>query len=738
MLHALGGGHSFESALADIIDNSIDARASRVGVRFILEDARLIAVQIRDDGTGMSQESLTDALRLGGRRDYSSTDLGHFGIGLKAASMRHANRLTVYTAINDDAGLSVAAATLDPSDSPDGTLGIRVLERRRAEFGYAYGYESDPSESGTIIEWTELRATSDAAALETRQEWLDHRLETTRAFLGLAFHRMLEAGDLRIEIDVFDAAGLFAGIPRRVEPVNPFGYQLSGRTGYPRILSGRLPDESEISAVCHVLPPKGIDRGLPGKREDWQGIYVYRNDRLLTVEPDWMGLAVAKSELRLARMSIELTDELLPFVKPNPEKNGVEFNPAYANALQASVDPVSNIAFEDYLDHARSAWKESTKRTTDKPLTEIAEGLPARLLQQIGESFGWRTGHDPASIVWEKISEDEVFRVDLDRRMLVMNSTHVDLLGGEDSAQASAISILLYLLVESNFTRSSHLRSTTRDHLEQIDDLLLTALYPAVGGRASTFRGFPTDALTKLRAALTSSVVSVATPHWGQESQDSADMRDDPVATPAGHDGNAFEITLLVNEDDPEGAESAIVPVLPTADEVPGAATEPSVFTQQENSTVAVGTGPAARPERRLGPSDPLDADDLAAFEAYCDGAGIGEIAAELGRDKSSVARSLALAVFGSKAVDDDASLAPFHGLPYTPDERDRIIAAYRSSGSDSVVGIARDNGRTPLAIAWLLLDSPKRPVAVDKRVRKNVRRRAVGSDANAVVPQGA
>ncbi|MFC7765756.1 hypothetical protein [Leucobacter soli] len=96
--------------------------------------------------------------------------------------------------------------------------------------------------------------------------------------------------------------------------------------------------------------------------------------------------------------------------------------------------------------------------------------------------------------------------------MLVMNSTHVDLLGGEDSAQASAISILLYLLVESNFTRSSHLRSTTRDHLEQIDDLLLTALYPAVGGRASTFRGFPTDALTKLRAALTSSVVSVATP----------------------------------------------------------------------------------------------------------------------------------------------------------------------------------------------------------------------------------
>ncbi|KAA9393013.1 hypothetical protein FCK90_14385 [Kocuria coralli] len=714
VLHAIGGGHSFESALADIIDNSIDARASRVRIRFVLEDVRLIAVQIRDDGTGMSEETLVEAFRLGGRRDYKGTDLGHFGIGLKAASMRHANCLRVYSAVQTDAGLSVSAASLDPGDSPDGTLGIRVLDRRGAESGYAFGYESDPSESGTVIEWTGIRAASDSVSRGTRQEWLDHRLESTRAFLGLVFHRMLEAGDLRIEIDLFDAAELSAGIPRRIEPVNPFGYQISGHAGYPRTLEGALPDGSPIAATCHVLPPKGMDRGLPGKREDWQGLYVYRNARLLTVEAGWQGLAVAKSELRLARVAIDIADKLLPYVTPNPEKNGVILLPDYSNALQDAIDPESGISIAGYLDDSRTAWKESTKRTTEKPLTEVSGGLPALLLQQLGESFGWRTGHAPASIVWEEISRDDIFKVDLDRRLLVMNSAHAEQLGGEDSPQATAIAMLLYILVESNFTRTSHLRATTHDHLEQIDRALFAALYSDSDGDtndAPRVRSTPPEALAKLRAALSAS---------------------------------AFRSTSVRPSTTDQESTTSDEPSLGSAE--PGLSTEnvPDVFAQGDRTTeesspanapiadVALpdSSAPSSEPDRILhspcqpGLSGPLDTDDLAAFEAYCDGAGIGEIAATLCREKASIAKSLALALFGAEAVDDDASLAPFHGLPYTPDERTRIVTAYRSGGSDSVVKIARDNRRTPLAIAWLLLDSPKRPVVVDRRVRKNVRRR--------------
>ena len=654
----------------------------------------------------MSAETLVDAFRLGGRRNYKGTDLGHFGIGLKAASMRQASSLTVYSAVNVDAGLCISGARLNPEDSPDGTLGIRILDQKRAEFGYAFGYESDPPESGTVVEWAGIRTVSDAASQETRQEWLDRRLESTRAYLGLVFHRILEAGDLRIEIDIFEVAGLFAGVPRRIEPINPFGYQLSGRSGFPRPIEGALPDGSPILAICHILPPKGVDRGLPGKREDWQGLYVYRNNRLLTVNAGWQGLAVPKSDLRLARVAIEIDDKLLQYVMPHPEKNGVVLHPDYSKALQVATEPQSGISFTSFLDESRAVWKESTKRTAEKPLTKIAEGFPAPLLQQLGESFGWRSDHSPVSVVWEEIARDDIFRIDLDRRLLVMNSAHSVRFGGEDSPQATLVVTLLYLLVEANFTRASHLRATTHYHLEQINGVLLTALYSADGADPMgppVLRSIPADALAKLRAS-----ISVPTSRPDPD-QPSITVQEEvgSIAT-----GAYTSNSPSIHEDILDAAiQEEPADLEPQAAKVPVTAPKPD-------------RGLVLRTPQRFGPSDPLDADDIASFEAYCEGAGIGEISAALGREKDSVARSLTLALFGAEAVDDDESLAPFHGLPYTPDERERIVKAYRSDGSDSIVEIARDNSRTPLAIAWLLLDSPKRPVRVDKRVRKNVRRR--------------
>ncbi len=710
VLHAIGGGHSFESALADIVDNSIDARASRVQIRFITDNIRLVAVQIRDDGTGMTEETLVDAFRLGGRRKYKDTDLGHYGIGMKSASMRQANSLTVYSAVNEHAGLSVTGARLDPDDTPDGTLGIRILDRQRAEFGYSYGYESDPPESGTVVEWTDIRTASDAASQEIRQEWLDRRLESTRAFLGLVFHRILEAGDLRIEIDILEIDGLFAGIPRRIDPVNPFGYQISGRPGYPRRIEGTLPDNTPISAVCHLLPPKGIDRGLSGKREEWQGLYIYRNNRLLTVNAGWQGLCIPKSDLRLARVEVEVDDNLLPYVTPNPEKNGVVLDPEYATALQAAAEPSSGTTFSSYLDEARIAWKESTKRTTEKPLTKISEGIPSSLIQQLGELFGWRNDHTAVSVVWEEISTDHIFRVDLDRRMLVMNSAHASQLDGEDSSQATIVVTLLYMLVEPHFTRASHLRATTLQHLEQVNSVLLTALYSsddAASMVSPVLRRIPADALAKLRESISN--------HSG-----SPDTTESVVseleALPAGEASAHTNISLPNYDGVPEGP--------PEEEHVEKELSGLNESEQVSPDVPALEPERASRAFRWLGPSDPLGAEDLAAFEAYCSGAGVGEVAAALGREKTSVAISLALALFGAEATEDDDSLAPFHGLPYTPDERERIINAYRSDSFKSIVAIARENRRTPLAIAWLLLDSPKRPVRLDKRVRKNVRRR--------------
>src|SRR5438067_6671123 len=79
-------GYDFAQAVADVVDNSIEAKASLVAidVEFDGDDSW---VRIADNGTGMKAEQLREALRFGAQREYTKEDLGKFGLGLKTASM---------------------------------------------------------------------------------------------------------------------------------------------------------------------------------------------------------------------------------------------------------------------------------------------------------------------------------------------------------------------------------------------------------------------------------------------------------------------------------------------------------------------------------------------------------------------------------------------------------------------------------------------------------------------------
>ena len=76
-------GYKLETAVADIIDNSISAGAKNVRVSMLPSEN---ALMIFDDGCGMSSEELVEAMRLGTVKDYREAgDLGKFGLGLKTS-----------------------------------------------------------------------------------------------------------------------------------------------------------------------------------------------------------------------------------------------------------------------------------------------------------------------------------------------------------------------------------------------------------------------------------------------------------------------------------------------------------------------------------------------------------------------------------------------------------------------------------------------------------------------------
>ena len=88
-------GYTFKTALADIIDNSISAKAKNIYINIPVNDDKLF-VSIYDDGDGMNNEDLFNAMKYGSNRDnYNITDLGRFGLGLKSASLSQCRILTV-------------------------------------------------------------------------------------------------------------------------------------------------------------------------------------------------------------------------------------------------------------------------------------------------------------------------------------------------------------------------------------------------------------------------------------------------------------------------------------------------------------------------------------------------------------------------------------------------------------------------------------------------------------------
>ena len=105
LIHALRDiGYSLETAIADIVDNSISANASEINIyiNFNFDNSYIAIV---DNGIGMNEDSLKNAMKIGSCDPISFrpiNDLGRFGLGLKTASFSQASRLTVVTKENNN------------------------------------------------------------------------------------------------------------------------------------------------------------------------------------------------------------------------------------------------------------------------------------------------------------------------------------------------------------------------------------------------------------------------------------------------------------------------------------------------------------------------------------------------------------------------------------------------------------------------------------------------------------
>ena len=191
-------GYSLPAAVADIIDNSIAARASEVQVSSPAPSRRFLS--ILDDGCGMSEKELLVAMKYGSRlvdEERQKSDLGRFGLGLKMASLSQCRRLTVVS--KKRGKICGACWDLDHVAESEEIWPLQLLDEE--DLGAVPGFASlDKQKSGTLVVWEKLDILlqgieeSSKSALQV----LASRMVELKKHLSLVFHRYIETVTLQL------------------------------------------------------------------------------------------------------------------------------------------------------------------------------------------------------------------------------------------------------------------------------------------------------------------------------------------------------------------------------------------------------------------------------------------------------------------------------------------------------------------------------------------------------------
>lgn len=293
-------GYSFETAVADIIDNSIAAGASQIRIRFSPYGSPYVAVI--DDGCGMDGPELTQAMRHGCRNPEEiriDTDLGRFGLGLKTASLSQCRKLTVISRKNGT--VSSRRWDLDfIEDREDWAL--LILDKEDLEDSPVL---SELGDRGTAVIWEDFdRVSAGESSLESS---LCDAIDRSRDYLALVFHRYLsgEPGLRKVAISIND---------NYIDSFDPF---LTWQSATQRLQIEKFKvDGEDIIVEPFILPHqsklKKVEIEKAGGKEGLlrhQGFYVYRNRRLISWGT-WFRLAKQEELTKLARVKVDIPNSL--------------------------------------------------------------------------------------------------------------------------------------------------------------------------------------------------------------------------------------------------------------------------------------------------------------------------------------------------------------------------------------------------------------------------------------------
>ena len=272
-------GYNFNTAAADIIDNSIAARATKVDIAINLDAAQNITVLFADNGCGMNEEELLNAMKYGSKERQNAASLGKFGLGLKTASTAFCRSLSVISRGNDNVMRKVQWDLDHIVEKGDWELLIPDM----TEDECTLLEDTCGDGTGTLVVWDKIDRLLQNSKTPARKS-LKRIEDVLRFHISLVYQRFLDKNDHRapdVEITLNGKA---------IAPWDPFCSKEPNST----VLGQNLIEiESTDDSVQGELLIKSVL--IPRKEEfssaaaaeramiqnSMQGFYIYRENRLI-------------------------------------------------------------------------------------------------------------------------------------------------------------------------------------------------------------------------------------------------------------------------------------------------------------------------------------------------------------------------------------------------------------------------------------------------------------------------
>lgn len=360
-------GYSTETAIADIIDNSISAGASNVWLEFRWHLEKPF-ISILDDGCGMTEEELKQSMKAGSKNpldERSEQDLGRFGLGLKTASFSQARRLSVLSKVKHES-IVVRRWDLEYIQDHDEWRLLKTIADGSQELVKKFL----DVEHGTMVLWELLdRIISHVGQNEKRFMRLIDKVEN---HLSMVFHRFIEGQNPRLNIYINGSDE-----NRRVQGWDPF-YE-SHKATYSDAPEPIRCGSGSIKVEGFVLPHKDRYKNEkeylyaegPNGWLEQEGFYIYRNDRLLSAG-GWMGLGYPKvwtkeEHYKLARIKVDIPNTLDMEWQIDIKKSSAKPPALVREKMQEIAEDIRNKARKVFAHRG----KYNIKAPTEKELIRI-------------------------------------------------------------------------------------------------------------------------------------------------------------------------------------------------------------------------------------------------------------------------------------------------------------------------------------------------------------------------------